>query len=141
MEEYRIFWGETHHNTYTTEPLFVAMDKVLQTAASHLDFYAAAYYTAWWPPLRTGGPLFGSEQPHSIILEEWKSQERLDREWAELQDEIGKACEPGRFVTFPGYEWQGELAVLGGRMLGCDPCWVSPGQPRNVVQEECMRML
>ncbi len=108
MEEHELFWGETHHNTYTTEPLPTPMEEVLRTAASHLDFYAAAYYTAWSPAFSRGGRPSESHEPDQLILEGWKSQERLDREWAEVQDAIEKACAPGRFVTFPGYEWQGD---------------------------------
>jgi hypothetical protein len=108
MEDYHIFWGEAHDNTYTSEPPRAPMGEVLQTAASHLDFYAAAYYTAWLPAFEARDHPSEEEEPHPLILEEWKSQERLDREWPELQNATREAYEPGRFVTFPGYEWQGD---------------------------------
>jgi hypothetical protein len=108
MQDYRIFWGEAHDNTYATEPPLAPIDQMVRRAASHLDFYAAAYYTAWLPTFHGEGRPSGGDDPHPLILEEWKSQERLDREWAEVQDAVKDAYEPGRFVTFPGYEWQGD---------------------------------
>ncbi len=108
MESYRIFWGEAHDNVYATDPMLAPMDEMLRRAASHLDFYAAAYYTAWLPTFSQRAQSPADHQPHPLILEEWKSQERLDREWAEVQEAIANAYRPGRFVAFPGYEWQGD---------------------------------
>ncbi|MBS3764685.1 MAG: hypothetical protein KGZ25_15405, partial [Planctomycetes bacterium] len=38
----------------------------------------------------------------------WKDQDLLDREWEEVQAATRDANSPGEFVTFPGYEWQGD---------------------------------
>jgi len=107
MEAYRVFWGETHDNTYQFATLPVPLTEVCARAASHLDFYAAAYYTACSSAFQTGGHLSESDKPTRLVLEGWKSQERLDREWAEVQQVSKEMNRPGRFVTFPGYEWQG----------------------------------
>ena len=108
MADYRVFWGEGHDNTYQFAALPVPIDEVYARAASHLDFYAAAYYTAFASAFQPGGHASETKKPHDVILEGWKSEERLDREWAEIQEASSEAYEAGRFVTFPGYEWQGD---------------------------------
>jgi hypothetical protein len=37
-------------------------------------------------------------------------------------------------IQLPDREWQGELCVPGGRMLGFEPCWISPGQGQPVLR-------
>ena len=107
-QQYRIFWGETHDNIYQFEQLPVPLEEVYARAASHLDFYAVAYYTPFAAAFQPGGHLSESTRPHGLILEGWKPQERLDREWAEVQAMSKECNRPGRFATFPGYEWQGD---------------------------------
>jgi hypothetical protein len=108
MSDYRVFWGEAHDNTYQFSSMPVSIDEVYRRAASHLDFYAAAYYTAFANAFIEGGHLSETDRAYELILEGWKDAARLDREWAEVQ-QISKAMyRPGEFVTFPGYEWQGD---------------------------------
>ncbi len=108
MPEYRIFWGESHDNTYQFADPPAPIDECLARAAAHLDFYAAAYYTTCSPAFEPGGHLAESSRPHKVPVEVWKDEERLDREWAEVKAACRAADQPGRFVTFPGYEWQGD---------------------------------
>ncbi|MCX7806617.1 MAG: hypothetical protein N3A38_15745 [Planctomycetota bacterium] len=104
----RIFWGEMHHNTHQVGLSPEKYDEVLSNAASHLDFYAAAYYTACSDAFRSGGhpTELGGKRP--LVLEGWKPAERIEREWTEVQAATARRNEPGKFVTFPGYEWQGD---------------------------------
>ncbi len=113
MCDHNIYWGETHDNTYQFtfhraghKPPHIVT--ALGRAARHLDFYAAAYYTGEAAAFQEGGHLAESTRPHKLVLEGWKSQERLDREWTEVQEATRAMNVPGSFVTFPGYEWQGD---------------------------------
>jgi hypothetical protein len=108
MSNYRIFWGETHDNTYQFPEQRPPIDTVMTEAAKHLDFYASAYYTACAEAFEEGGHPFESDAEQSLILEGWKPRERLAREWAEVQEACRTHNCPGEFVTFPGYEWQGD---------------------------------
>lgn len=108
MPDYHIFWGESHDNTYQFADPPAPIEECLARAAAHLDFYAAAYYTTCSPAFEPGGHLSESTRPHKVPVEVWKDDERLDREWAEVKAACREADQPGRFVTFPGYEWQGD---------------------------------
>ncbi|TFG67009.1 MAG: DUF3604 domain-containing protein, partial [Anaerolineales bacterium] len=124
MDNMQIFWGETHQNTYTHGQQIPSMDETLTFAKSYLDFYTGAYYTptSYPIPLRPGyintapPQLIGhiSEQPlipedtwHGIRAEQIKDTVTLNREWAEFEKATVEHYNPGTFVTFPGYEWQG----------------------------------
>jgi len=107
MEDFRVYWGEAHDNTLQYADSPTPFEESVRRAASHLDFYAAAYYTACSEAFQPGGHLSESDRPNRIPLEGWKSAERLDREWAIVNEVCRALNRPGGFVTFPGYEWQG----------------------------------
>jgi len=108
VSEYSIFWGEAHDNTYQYDEMPAPFDEVLRRAASHLDFYAAAYYTACASAFRPGGHITEKSSGGGLPLEGWKPRERLDREWNAVQEATRRFNSDGSFVTFPGYEWQGD---------------------------------
>lgn len=121
-----LYWGETHHNTYQQPVQEPDLRSLLQTAKGHLDFYAAAYYMASqnFLPLGEGvaeaepeGPVKGhpTEQLaragrrwNGVRFETQKPEDQLQKEWKEVQAATAAEYEPHRFVTFPGYEWQGD---------------------------------
>lgn len=110
MKDFRIFWGDTHHNTYQfnpSNPQDPPLDVVCRAAAQYTDFYAAAYYTGYAEAHQAGSHLSETKEPCEVAVEDWKPDERLAREWADVQRIMEELNEPGRFVTFPGYEWQG----------------------------------
>ncbi len=110
MSGYSIYWGESHDNTYQFAETVIPIEESMRRARSHLDFYAAAYYTAFASAFRAGGHLSETDKPVDLAQEGWKDDERLEREWTEVQQASRDMNEPGRFVTFPGYEWQGDGA-------------------------------
>ena len=122
---YKIFWGDTHHNSYTSLRQDPPIAEVLACASRHLDFYTGAYYT---PTMESQPMLPGcaevalprleghaSEQApvppddwKGIKTERTKDAGRIAREWKEFEAAIAAHHAPNRFVTFPGYEWQGD---------------------------------
>jgi len=103
MTENHVFWGEIHDNVCQFEDCPVTPEQSVALARSHLDFYAPAYYvSASLLVEAVDGP------PGAIGLEGWKSPEKLARQWAQVQEATRAGYEPGAFVTFPGYEWQGD---------------------------------
>jgi hypothetical protein len=118
------FWGDTHQNCYTSRIMPVHITDTLAFARTHLDFYAGAYYTPMMTrvsPLpdkitaalpSAGGHLSEQVTPPQgwlgFFKEGTKPRERVETEWAEFEAAIRASHDPGRFVTFPGYEWQGD---------------------------------
>jgi len=108
MGDYTIYWGETHDNTYQYAVQTPPFADVLSAARDYLDFYTGAYYTSCAEAFEAGGHPFEKATRQGLILEGWKPAERLEREWAEVQEATRAHNQPGTFVTLPGYEWQGD---------------------------------
>jgi hypothetical protein len=110
---YSLFWGDTHHNTYMGHRQNPPLEEVLRFAATHLDFYTGAYYT----PLFRNAPILpqacapADGQPcgpfTGVGIEDSKKPEKMAEEWWEIERLAACFNLPGRFVMFPGYEWQG----------------------------------
>ena len=97
-----LFWGESHDNTYQFAEPTTPMQDVLARAASHLDFYAAAYYTACASAFEEGGHQAQKRGGGRIILEGWKEAQRLEREWAEVQKATAGRQSTGNLCHVPG---------------------------------------
>lgn len=136
---YRIFWGDTHHNSYMGYRQDPPLAEVLQFASRHLDFYTGAYYT----PVFTNAPVKadfqgaagGTKDGHpveqadfgtwrGIGLEGHKDPVKMAAEWREFQEVTAAWNRPGTFVAFPGYEWQGN-----GRWGDHNVVYTQEGQP------------
>lgn len=103
---FNTYWGDSHHNLFvSSDRNSVDLAKVCGEARAHLDFMPFAYYTAlaeWFrpeanPPGKSG-----------IQTERLKPVEQRAHEWAQIEEAARAFHEPGRFVTFPGYEWHGD---------------------------------
>jgi len=106
FETFDLFFGDGHHNLRRSEDL-ENLGPVFETASQHLDFYPLAYYTADSEAFQGTAHLSETNERTGLVVEDWKTQERLEREWRLLQEATRKYHQPGSFVTFPGYEWQG----------------------------------
>ncbi|MCK5803964.1 MAG: DUF3604 domain-containing protein [Lentisphaeria bacterium] len=122
---HKIFWGDSHHNTYQHSRQNPPLDEVLSYARTHLDFYTGAYYTSIFEEFGlldkasvqvSSGPAVGhayeasganADGWHGVRVEDMKTPEVLRAEWAEFQQVTRAQNTPGEFVAFPGYEWQG----------------------------------
>jgi hypothetical protein len=102
-----IFWGDSHHNIFVRDSDVVDMDQVCRSARAHLDFMTMAYYT---PRLFAYKAELNPPGKRGFRLEEWKQAERIEREWRSVQEASRGYNNDGMFVTFPGYEWQGDGA-------------------------------
>lgn len=103
-----LYWGETHDNTYQAPDPDFSMDRHLEAARSHLDFYCGAYYPCTSPAFKKGGHPSEDASRQPLNVEDWKSPEQIDREWTLVKEALEKFHRPGSFVTFHGYEWQGD---------------------------------
>jgi hypothetical protein len=125
VKTYKIFWGDTHHNTYTTQRQDPSIAEILSFARTYLDFYSGAYYTPTAEDISLKrGPIdvalpqmeghISEQSPvpadawKGIRAERIKDPHTISRQWDEFQKATADHNSPGQFVTLPGYEWQGD---------------------------------
>ncbi|MHB0938004.1 MAG: DUF3604 domain-containing protein [Armatimonadota bacterium] len=139
---YQTFWGDTHHNCYTSARQDPPITDVLAFTRTHLDFYTGAYYTPVIEsvPLREHAAIRHEAGGHAmersmhaagwqgIKVEGMKPADRLAREWEEFQRALAEHHAPGEFVTFPGYEWHGD-----GSWGDHNVVYRHEGQPIHIV--------
>ena len=145
-DNYRVYWGDTHHHTYHDPNPKTAVADILAFAGTHMDFYGGAYYTGVSStiPLTNGLEVPTDEpedgHPHESLaantiswkgpfVESLKSPELLLKEWKDFQGITAACNRPGEFVVFPGYEWQGN-----GRCGDHNVLHKQEGQPIDVPQ-------
>jgi hypothetical protein len=105
---FRLLWGDTHDNTYQAPDPEFSMDRRLETAARHLDFYCAAYYPYTSPAFRKGGHPSEHTDRQPLNVETWKSVSQIEQEWRTVKEAVGRINREGDFLAFPGFEWQGD---------------------------------
>ena len=108
MSELNIYWGDTHDNVFQRPDSPVTLEQNFSYAREHLDFYAPALYVSCHDSVAAVDGTMHNGRPAALSLERWKDLDQLAREWAAVQDMTHARNEPGTFVTFPGYEWQGD---------------------------------
>ena len=108
MSGLNLYWGDTHDNVFQRPDCPVSLEQNFAFARSHLDFYAPAMYTADHISLPAKDGSTHGGRPATVAIERWKSPERLEHEWQRVQEQTRGFHKPGAFVTFPGYEWQGD---------------------------------
>jgi hypothetical protein len=121
----KLYWGETHHNTFQHADSQRSLTDILNSASEYLDFYSGAYYTSEMtrlplnraPADPAGQKLLGhpaemlesrSSELQGVFFEKVKERAQIEREWAEVESATKENHIPNKFVTFPGYEWQGD---------------------------------
>lgn len=108
MMNFKLYWGDTHDNTYQAPDPDFSMERHLETAGKHLDFYCGAYYPSTSPAFKKGGHPSEDKTKQPLNVETWKPQVQIDSEWAEVNRAFQALHREGQFIVFPGFEWQGD---------------------------------
>lgn len=85
-EKYNLYWGEIHNHTFCGNISFGNIEDAVNIARGHLDF--------WAPGEHYNFP--GEERPHPMF------------NWDKISRVVAENYEPGKFVTFPGFEFARE---------------------------------
>ncbi len=95
MDNYKLFWGDSHLNLHSRHMNAQTLQLTLAQAREMIDFFPMAYY----PVERHRVKGFGVEDylPDDVLQEQW----RMICRFAATNNR------PGELVIFPGYEWQG----------------------------------
>ncbi len=78
------------------------IERTYAEARRMLDFFPIAYY-----------PFYFYKTPEGLSVETWRQRERFLQDWDRIAQVAAQFDEPGRFVTFMGYEWHGNRTYYG----------------------------
>lgn len=95
MSDYAIFYGDIHnHNALGYGK--GSLERSIDIARTHLDFFAFTGHAAWHDMV----PMEGGRQAH------WSTGfQRHNENWAFIQRLVADSNHEGTFVQFLGYEW------------------------------------
>ena len=97
MKDYNLYWGDFH--THFENP--VIGDSLLDDAKENIDFCSVLCYPFFW------------EKKLGLLVETVGQREEFLEIWKELQELSRRHNQPGKFTTFPGYEWHGNRTYYG----------------------------
>ncbi len=103
----KLIWGDMHAQFrpgrgQSLDDWEGVLRQALESGREHFDFLPIVYYPAFFYTLPEGLRV-ESVGPRQEFAEHWALVRRLVREYDD----------PGRFVTFPGYEWTGDRTRWG----------------------------
>ena len=96
----RLLWGDMHTNVHPFQ--ISILDRIFEAARSHLDFFPVAYY-----------PFNSYKTQEGLALESEGQHEEFLKDWREVLSAVRRHNQPGRFITFAGYEWHGDRRRFG----------------------------
>ena len=100
-ERYHIYLGDMHTNIHQHQ--VSTLDRTFRAARSRMDFFPVAYYPSEY-----------HNTPEGLAVEVMKQQHDAYREdWHGILSAVRKYNNPGRFITFAGYEWHGDRRHFG----------------------------
>ena len=92
---YQIYWGDLHnHNAVGYAK--GSLERSFRIARGLLDFHTFTPHSQW-PDMPAVSPETRAKFEHGFQI--------VRERWPEVQRMCAEYHEPGRFVTFPGYEW------------------------------------
>lgn len=97
---YKLYWGDTHLNI--RQGHLAQWHDSFEAARDHLDFLAVAYY-----------PMDVYTRVPGLGVESWHNRPQYLHGWKRINQLCREFNEPGRFVTYPGYEWHGDRKHWG----------------------------
>lgn len=90
-----LYWGDMHLNLHHRD--VSRIDAVFTAGREQLDFFPIAYY-----------PYDYQQLPQGLKSESIGLSEQSLRDWEIVRAAVRKHNDPGRFITFAGYEWHGD---------------------------------
>jgi hypothetical protein len=94
------YWGDMHCNIHREH--MPDLMRTFDAAREALDFFPIAYYPGDFYQTMEG-----------LRVESVGTKDTFERDWERVSDLVRAYNEPGRFVTFPGYEWTGNRTRYG----------------------------
>ncbi|HOJ39335.1 MAG TPA: DUF3604 domain-containing protein [bacterium] len=92
-----LYWGDFHTHFQNLREA----DSLLEAAAANIDFAAVLCYPFTW------------ERKNGLLVETTGQRPEFLLWWEKLQQYCRRHHQPGKFVTFPGYEWHGNRTRYG----------------------------
>ena len=99
-EGLQLYWGDMHMNFHHDQMPII--DHTFAAGRSHLDFFPIAYY-----------PFITYRRPEGLTVESVGERDFYQKDWQEVLQSVKRYNDPGRFVTFPGFEWHGDRRRFG----------------------------
>ncbi len=94
-----LFWGDAHVNVHPEH--IEGLDRTFSAARQHLDVFPIAFYPFVW------------FDQNGLRVESVRHRDEFDPLWKKVQQAVADTNDPGRFVTFLGYEWHGNRRRFG----------------------------
>lgn len=93
-----VYWGDLHTHCAISYG-YGSLERAMLLGRDHLDFCSVVGH-ATWHDIPT------DRERHGFVIDYHKEGfARLARNWKTMQATVARYNEPGRFVTFLGYEW------------------------------------
>jgi hypothetical protein len=101
-----LYWGDMHAQfkpQWQPQGDWEAiLRQAFESAQGHLDFFPIVYY-----------PAFFYKTPEGLHVESVGMRPEFEAEWALIKRLVRECNDPGRLVTFAGYEWTGDRTRWG----------------------------
>ena len=112
---YDVYWGDFHK--HATEPVATLdrIDEALVDASHNVDVYPVLCYPfTWFAAGDIGFEYRVTDRDRWGMREETvQNRPRFLEWWERIQRAVADHNDPGEFVTFPGYEWNGNRRAWG----------------------------